>query len=179
MISSPEHLYTDRLVLRRPRAADAEAILSRFAADPEVTKYLSWPTHRSLEDTRAFLAFSDAEWERWPAGPYLIADRRDLTILGSTGLTFETPLRAATGYVLARDAWGKGYATEALRSMVELARASGVRRLQAMCHIDHRASWHVLEKCGFDREATLRRYCEFPNLELVQPCDVFFYALVL
>jgi RimJ/RimL family protein N-acetyltransferase len=140
---------------------------------------LSWPTPRSLDDTRAFLAFSDSEWGRWPAGPYLIADRRDLTILGSTGLTFETPLRAATGYVLARDSWGKGYASEALRAMVELARTSGVRRLQAMCHIDHRLSWRVLEKCGFDREATLRRYCEFPNLQPVQPCDVFFYALVL
>ena len=176
---SPEHLYTERLVLRRPRASDAESILSRFAADPEVTRYLSWPTHRSVTDTRAFLAFSDAEWAKWPAGPYLIADRRDLKILGSTGLTFETPLRAATGYVLAQDSWGKGYATEALNAMVSLAGSAGVRRLQALCHADHDASSHVLEKCGFTREGILRKYCEFPNLDPVEPCDVLCYSVVL
>ncbi len=179
MNPAPEHLYTDRLVLRRPRASDAEAVFTRFAADREVTRYMSWPTHRSLEDTRAFLAFSDAEWNRWPAGPYLIVDRRDLTLLGSTGFTFETSYRAATGYILAHEVWGRGYATEALQAMVNLAPSLGVRRLQALCHAEHQASWRVLEKCGFEREGTLRRFCEFPNVNPVEPSDVFCYAIVL
>jgi RimJ/RimL family protein N-acetyltransferase len=56
----------------------------------------------------AFLAFSEAEWNRWPAGPYLIECQGNRKLLGGTGLAFETPTVAATGYVIARNAWGHG-----------------------------------------------------------------------
>jgi RimJ/RimL family protein N-acetyltransferase len=156
---------------------DATAIFERYAGDPEVTRFLGWPTHRSLADTEAFLKISDSEWERWPAGPYLVLSRADGMLLGSSGFTFETPYRAATGYVLARDAWGQGYATETLRAIMEVAPAIGVLRLYALCHPQHRRSWRVLEKCGFEREGTLRRYLEFPNLK-TGVIDVLCYAIV-
>jgi RimJ/RimL family protein N-acetyltransferase len=176
MRRAPERIDTARLVLRRPLAGDAQAIFERYAADAEVTRYLSFPRHVSVEQTRAFLALSNVEWERWPAGPFLIESRGTGVLLGGSGLSFETPERAATGYVLARDAWGQGYATEALSAMVEVARALRVRRLQAFCHPEHRPSWHVLEKCGFVREGTLRLYAELPNLAPGEPSDVLLYA---
>lgn len=178
LAKAPERIETERLVLRRPSFGDVEAIFTRYASDAEVTRYLSWPTHRSNADTRAFLESSDEEWNRWPAGPYLVLSRPDDRLLGGTGLAFETHFRAATGYVFAKDAWGRGHATEALQAMVELARGLGVRRLYALCHPDNRASSHVLEKCGFTLEATLRRYAEFPNLGPIGPCDTLCYALV-
>ena len=170
-----EIVETARLRLRRPRGDDAAAVFARYASDPEVTRYLGWPTHTSLADTDGFLAFCDSEWERWPAGPYLV-ESRDGALLGSTGLGFETPEQAVTGYVFARDAWGKGYATEALSAMRELARGLGVQRLYALCHPDHRASHHVLEKCGFLREGRLRAHAEFPNLAPGVQSDVLCYA---
>ncbi len=173
-----ESVQTSRLVLRRPVASDAEAIFTRYAADLEVTRFVGWPAHRSLADTTTFLAFSDAEWSRWPAGPYLIFSHADNALLGSTGLSFETAHRAATGYVLAKDAWGRGYATEALLAMVDVARSVGVRRLYALCHPDHHPSCRVLEKGGFDLEGTLRRYAEFPNHTPGEPSDVLCYALL-
>jgi ribosomal-protein-alanine N-acetyltransferase len=175
----PERVETTRLRLRKPAAADAEAIFARYASDPEVTRFLSWARHRSLDETRAFLEFSEAEWARWPAGPYLVESREDGALLGGTGFGFETPSRASTGYVLAKDAWGRGYATEALRAIVSLARDMGIRRLYALCHPDHAASWRVLEKCGFCREGILRRHSEFPNLSPEEPCDALCYALVI
>src|SRR5580700_7133154 len=159
-----EILQTARLLLRRPTLAEAGAIFERYAGDPVVTRYLSWPTHRSLADTHAFLAWSDAEWGRGPAGSYLVFSRKDNGLLGGTGLSFQSPTSAVTGYVLARDAWGRGYATESLQAMVDLARELGVKRLEAICHIDHRASARVLEKCGFQLEEILRKQTEFPNL---------------
>lgn len=141
-----------------------------------MTRFLSWPRHETLDQTRAFLEFSEAEWRHWPAGPYLVESRTAGTLLGSTGFAFETAQRAATGYVLARDAWGLGYATEALHAVVEAARALGLRRLQALCHPEHRASWRVLDKCGFTPEGTLRGYAEFPNLTPGEPSDVLCYA---
>ena len=176
LTNTPERSETARLVLRRPVAADAEAMFERYASDPEVTKYVGWPRHRSVAETRGFVGFSDAQWEQWRAGPLLIESRTDGRLLGSTGLGFETADRATTGYVLARDAWGLGYATEALQAMVDLAREAGVARLYALCHPEHRASAHVLEKCGFERERVWRGRAEFPNLAPGVQSDVLCYA---
>src|SRR4030095_6076351 len=104
--------------------------------------------------------------------------RSDGRLLGGTGLVFEPANRAMTGYVLAKDAWGNGYATEALRAMVDLARSLEVSQLFALCHPEHRASWHVLEKCGFERDAAWQRQIEFPNLARGRLQDVLCYARV-
>jgi RimJ/RimL family protein N-acetyltransferase len=176
-VKAPSNIQTARLVLRRPRMADAEAMFARYTSDPDVTRYVGWPVHGAVNDTRAFLSFADAEWDHWPAGAYLIFSRAGGTLLGSTGLSFETSYRAMTGYVLARDAWGQGFASEALRAMVDLAPTCRVRRLYAICHTDHTASYRVLEKCGFAREGILRRHTVFPNLAPGEPADVYSYAL--
>jgi RimJ/RimL family protein N-acetyltransferase len=94
----------------------------------------------------------------------LIISRTDDRLLGSTGLRFQAPHEAVTGYVLAKDAWGKGYATEALAAVIDVAARIGVTRLFALCHPDHRPSRRVLEKCGFMRDETSTRQVEFPNL---------------
>jgi ribosomal-protein-alanine N-acetyltransferase len=178
-MKAPERFETQRLVLKRPRSQDAEAIFFRYSSDPDVTRFLSWSRHESVEATHAFLRFSDDEWAQWPAGPYLIESRESGQLLGGTGFGFETAWRATTGYVLAADSWGKGYATEALQAVVGIAREIGVIRLQALCHVGHPASTRVLEKCGFTREGVLQQHSVFPNLARAQPCDVFSYALIL
>lgn len=177
-MKAPEQIETTRLVLRKPTLADAEAIYRRYSSDTEVTKYVDWPRHQSIEQTKEFLAFSEGEWNRWPAGPYLIECQGDRTLLGGTGLAFETPTLAATGYVLARDAWGHGYATEALAAVVVVARQLGVRRLYALWHPNHQASIHVLEKCRFVLEDLLAGFTDFPNIVSGQREDCLRYAQV-
>lgn len=175
-----ERIETERLILRRPKSTDAEAIFRRYAGDPEATRYLSWPTHRNVALTQAFIEWSDEEWKRWPAGSYLIFERGNPErLLGGTGLSFQNPTLAVTGFVLARDAWGQGYATEALEAMVRLARATGVKRLAAVCHPDHRPSAHVLEKCGFLLDEMRRDQFEFPNLKPKRRRNVLTYVLSL
>jgi RimJ/RimL family protein N-acetyltransferase len=172
-------IETARLVLRRPRTDDAEAIFARYAGDPEVTRYMSFPRHVTIEQTRAFLDFSDDQWRRWPAGPYLIEDRTSGRLLGGTGLAFESTWCASTGYLLAREAWGQGYATEAVGAMIDAARSAGVVRLYAVCHVDHWASRRVLEKAGFAHEGVLCRSTLFPNLGRPGPHDAHCYARIL
>ncbi|HXT68980.1 MAG TPA: GNAT family protein [Vicinamibacterales bacterium] len=176
---APERVQTERLILRRPTVNDASVVFERYASDVEVSRYLAWRLHDSADMTRQFLEFSDTEWQRWPAGPYLIESREDGRLLGGTGLAFETSYRASTGYVLARDAWGMGYATEAVRAMVDVSQAIGLVRLYALCHVDHQKSARVLEKTGFTREGVLHRYLEFPNLAPGSPSDVFCFARLL
>ena len=175
-MKAPERLETQRLILRRPRTRDAATIFDRYASDPDVTRYLSWPRHHSVEQTRDFLAFSDSQWEAWPAGPYLIESRGSGVLLGSTGLAFETRDEAATGYVLARDSWGKGFATEALAALVTLCERLAPLRLHALCHHEHAASRRVLEKCGFALEPAAVPYAEFPNLDTSEPQRIMRYA---
>ena len=172
----PALYQTPRLVLRPPQDRDAAAIFQRIASDPTVTPFVGWPRHVTIEDTRAFLEFSHAEWARWPVGPLLIESRDNGTLLGTGGLAFETPYRASTGYVLARDAWGSGIASEALRAIVEIADGVGVLRLYALCHVDHPTSVRVLERCAFRREGILSKYLVFPNLDTAAAQDVYCYA---
>jgi ribosomal-protein-alanine N-acetyltransferase len=179
-LKAAEIIETERLLLRRPKKSDAQVIYDRYASDRDVTRYLSWPTHRSVADTLAFLAMSDEEWRRWPAGPYLVLTRDNGTsgtLVGSTGLFYKGPTRAVTGYVFAKDAWGQGYATEALQAMVDVAQQTGVARLEAICHAEHAPSAHVLEKCGFTREEVRREHFVFPNLKPQKKSDVFSYVL--
>lgn len=173
-----ELIETPRLILRKPLSADAVAIFNVYASDPEVTRYLSWPTHRTVADTHDFLDWSDGEWETHPAGPYLVFLRSEGRLLGSTGLMFLSPERAITGYAFARAEWGRGYATESLRAMVGLARALGVRRLEAVCHVDHRPSAHVMEKCGFQALGVQPQHTEFPNLTPGGKSDVLGYVVM-
>ena len=175
-MKAPERIETIRLVLRRPTIEDAEAVFTRYAGDVEVTKYVGWSRHRSVEHSRMFLRFSEAEWSQWPAGPYLIESRTDHRLLGSTGLGFESPSVASTGYVLARDSWGYGYATEALITIVNIARELEILHLYALCHPDHPASIRVLEKCGFRFEQRLEQFAEFPNLNPGIPIDCLRYV---
>ena len=142
---------------------------------------MAWPTHRSLDDTHAFLHVCDALWAQWPqAGPLLVFARDGVTLFGGAGIVNDTGERAQIGYVLARDAWGRGYATEALLASVEMARAAGVRRLEAGVHVEHPASCHVLEKAGFVREGIRAGGpTDFPNLPPAATRDAALYALAL
>ncbi len=169
-------IITQRLRLRRPLEADAQAIFDKYASDPAVTRYLSWPTHTALADTIAFVEFSDAEWTGRGTGPLLIETLNDNQLIGSTGLSMETSYRASTGYVFAQSAWGYGYASEALAAMVELAGDLGVHRIEAITHVQHDVSAHVLVKGGFQKEGILRKHTCFPNFEDPSPQDICMFG---
>ena len=178
-MKAPARLETARLELVQPAEADVEEVFERYASDPDVTRYLGWHRHESIADTLAFLAFSQSQWTRWPAGPYLIRDRSTGRLLGGTGLDFDREDEASTGYVLAKDAWGQGYATEALAAIVGLSRQLRLVRLYALCHPQHNASQRVLEKGGFKRQASLIPRIDFPNLPSGTAQDVVCYELML
>ena len=176
MTKAPDAIETARLILRRPRDADANAIFSKWANDPSVTKYLSWPLHESLVATADFIRFSDSEWMTWPAGPFVIESRETGDLIGSTGFGFCSDHDAEVGYVLAGDSWGRGYATEALSALVDLAPGLGLTHLHASIHPDNVASSRVLEKCGFSLEPAGSSEATFPNLPAKHPVGALVYS---
>jgi ribosomal-protein-alanine N-acetyltransferase len=172
LVSAPDRIATARLLLRVPAAEDAEAIFA-YASDVESTRYMSWPRHRALDDTRAFLELAERGWRDDAVGAYLI--ERDGAVIGSTGLHPHAAQLAETGYILARAAWGHGYATEACRAMIDLGARLGFVRVEAQCHASHLPSARVLEKAGMRFEGVLRRRGLFPNLSSSRE-DVRSYA---
>ena len=64
--------------------------------------------------------------------------------------------RAEVGFMLGRDAWGQGYALEAMQAVLAYAATTGVRRLLARTHLGNRRSDALLEKLGFKEEGMLR-----------------------
>lgn len=176
--TTTEATTTARLVLRRPSAADAPAIFSTYASDPEATRYMGWPRHEKLSSTEWFISFALHEWQTHGTGTHLIF--KDGTLIGSTGLHVDTTTRGevGTGYILGRPYWGHGYATEACLAMVALARARGDRRITAYCHADHIASARVLEKSGLHLVEHRPMHIVFPNLS-TDLAPVRFYALDL
>jgi [ribosomal protein S5]-alanine N-acetyltransferase len=176
VIAAPNELATARLRLRRPTSRDAEAVFT-YAGDPTATRYMAWPRHRTVEDSRAYLAHAEDEWRRSGVGAYLLLDRAD-TVIGSTGLHLATPYRGVTGYILAPSWWGQGLATEAATAMVDLSRALAVFRLEAECVVEHLASARVLEKIGMQFEGIRRGCIIAPNLS-PEPVDTRSYAMIL
>ena len=138
---------TERLLLRPGCAEDAPA-LARAIADEQVVRNLAtapWPF--ALEDAEAFLAAP-----RDPAMPsFLITERTkgEPRIVGACGLGRRPSGAVEMGYWVARPHWGKGFATEASRALIDIARALKLARLEASHFLDNPASGRVLEKLGF------------------------------
>ena len=177
MHSLPEHIRTDRLLLRVPTPNDAEEMYARYAHDAEVARYMSWTPHQSVAETHAFVERVVADRENGVSYSWLIFPRDGGPLLGSIGCRVQDA-RLQFGYCLARDAWGCGFATEAARAFLTAAFADeSVWRAQAFCDLENRSSARVLEKAGLNLEGTLRRYMVMPNLGDV-PRDVFCYAKI-
>ena len=88
-------------------------------------------------------------------------------IIGGVGLT-PAEDGPELGYWIARDHWGRGYATEAARATVEIGRALGHPRVLAGHYVDHPASARVLRKLGFRETGEVRpTFCRARGGELV------------
>ena len=174
-LAVPVSLATTRLVLRRTAADDADAVFA-YARDPTVSHYVTWRAHRSIADASAFLAWCNERWTRGIAFNWAITRRSDASVLGTIEARPDGH-RVALGYVLGRDAWGQGYASEAARSVVRWALDQPlVHRVWAVCDLENTASARVLEKSGMVREGCLRAWAALPAFRA--PRDVWCYAKV-
>ena len=176
-MNPPESIETLRLRLRKPVMEDASLIFERYAKDPDVTRYLTWRPHESVERTESFLKRCLSVWEDGSGFPYVIALKEDGQLIGTIEIRIDR-YRAEIGFALAKRNWGNGYMTEAAQAIVDWAlRQDGIFRVWAFCDLENRASACVLEKVGMQREGILRRWAIHPNLS-EEPRDSYVYAKV-
>jgi ribosomal-protein-alanine N-acetyltransferase len=174
MISLPERIESDRLVMQRLRYEDAEEIFYAYASKPEATRYVSWPTHGSIQDTRHFIRYALSAWNKGVDFSFSIRIKETRHLIGSYGVINESG-RLQFGYVVSPTLWGKGFATEACTTITGmLAMLPDVFRIGTYVDCDHVASCRVLEKSGFVKEGRLKNWIRFPNQgNLAKDCWVY------
>ena len=173
----PDFLDTDRLRLRLPRRDDAPVIFASYAQDEEVTRYLTWRPHKSVDESYAIIDLTLKLWREGTAFTYVIALKETDIPIGKIAI-HPDGFKASLGYVLARPHWGKGYMTEAVRVVTDwLLRQPDIFRVFATCDADNPASAKVMEKAGMKYEGLLRRYMIHPNIS-AEPRDCLMYARV-
>ena len=150
-------LETERLLLRKLRLSDAEAVFA-YASDSEVTRYVLWDTHGSIEDSENFLRFANEAYERGDFGGWGLVLKASGAFVGTCGLEAAPEhARAELGYVLSREHWGRGFMPEAVRRVIRYCfERMDLNRVEARCIAENKASSRVMEKAGMSYEGTLR-----------------------
>jgi RimJ/RimL family protein N-acetyltransferase len=139
-------LATKRLVLGAPRAGDAKAIASLINDRRIAENTARIPHPYSLADAHAFLA----QVNRDPCEPTFVIALADGTIVGGCGIHVLSGGEPEIGYWIGVPYWGRGYATEAARAILDHAFGElGCERLTSRARVSNPASRRVLEKCGF------------------------------
>lgn len=154
-------IETQRLLLRPFTMADAPAMYENWASDPEVTKFLTWPTHTSVEVSRAVLTdwtncYRRPDFYNWAIvrkdnGPAPIGN---ISVVGYR----EDIRQAAIGYCMSRALWGGGIMPEALTALIGfLFDEIGFNRIEADHATTNPKSGRVMEKASMKHEGVMRQ----------------------
>ena len=139
---------TERLLLRPGFPEDAPALAAAIADQAIVRNLAVVPWPYTLRDAEAFLACP-----RDPVLPsFLIFDLTHGApqLVGSCGLARRASGAVEMGYWIGKPFWGRGYATEACRALIGIARTLGLPSVEGSHFLDNPASARVLEKLGFE-----------------------------
>jgi RimJ/RimL family protein N-acetyltransferase len=139
---------TPRLLLRPGFPEDAPALAGAIADEAIVRNLSAVPWPYRMGDAEAFLASP-----RDPVLPFfLILERTEASprLIGACGLGRRPSGAVEMGYWIARPFWGRGLATEACATLIEIARTLGLRSIEGSHFLDNPASARVLEKLGFE-----------------------------
>lgn len=156
--SLPEEIDTDRLKLRPYNFSDV----------PEMYAYLQEPdVGRYLEGSGALLTKKQTEAI---IARHILVDREKRNVwaitiddlpVGAITINFTKERRIAEiGYHVKKSLWGCGYASEAVKMVVDLAFATcpDLQRIQANIHPENEGSIRVAKRSGMEHEGTLRCY---------------------
>jgi ribosomal-protein-alanine N-acetyltransferase len=159
MMAGGVTIETERLILREFRRDDWEKV-HEYAVDPEVYHHMPWGPN-SEDETRAFVERAIASQLENPRRHFELAItlREDGRLVGGGGIRADNEsFRSANmGYCLRRDAWNKGFGTEAAVGLIAFGfERLHVHRTWATCDSENARSAHVLEKAGMKIEGTMR-----------------------
>ena len=171
-------LESERLILRRFTMDDAQDMYKNWASDPEVTKYLMWPAHESVDVTKQILTgwanqYDKADYYHWA----ITIKENDGAPIGSIGAVSQDDRTKMVhiGYCLGRKWWNRGLMSEALGLLVSyFFNEVKVNRIESRFDPNNPNSGKVMTRCGLTYEGT-KRQADWNNQGI---CDAALYAIL-
>lgn len=171
-------LETERLILRKFKEEDASDMYNNWASDSEVTKYLSWSPHSSVEISKQLIgiwidSYSNMEHYQWA-----IELKETGDVIGNINLLeiSNNDENCEVGYCLGKAFWNKGIMTEALSEVIKFGfNEIGLQRIAARFDVHNLASGRVMGKCNLIYEGTLRKITKDNSGNLV---DCKYYSIL-
>lgn len=151
-------ITTERLKLRPARASDIDGMHAVFS-DAEAMTWWTTPPHRDRSQTEAWVQLMLDAQEAGPTLDFIIEYAGET--VGKIGFWRPPEL----GYILRRDLWGQGLATEALTAVIRAAFARpDFDEILAEVDPNNAASLRLLERHGFVRTGFAERTLEIDGV---------------
>lgn len=153
-------LETGRLILRPFTLADAPAMYRNWGSDPEVTRYLTWPTHTGVDVSEKVLAdwvghYAEPDYYQWA----IVLKEVGEPIGGISIVRMNEDVGSVhVGYCIGRRWWRQGYTSEALGALLRFFfEEVGALRVDSRHDPRNPGSGAVMAHCGMTREGTMRQ----------------------
>lgn len=173
-----QRIETGRLILRRYKIEDADAMYKNWASDSEVTKFLTWQPHPSVDVSRSIIEdwlkeYSDEKYYQWAI---VLKDNGNEPIGDISVVHMNEDISMVhIGYCLGRAWWRRGIMSEALKAVTDfMFDTVEVNRVESRHDPRNPNSGKVMQKCGMKYEGTLRS-ADRNNQGI---CDACYYALL-
>ncbi|MBP5151738.1 MAG: GNAT family N-acetyltransferase [Lachnospiraceae bacterium] len=170
-------IETDRLILRRFKVEDAEDMFNNWASDPEVTRFLTWPTHTDVSVTVSLLTDWVSKYEDDGYFNWVMELKETGAAIGNISVVhlFEDRDAAEIGYCMGRAYWGRELMPEALKAVIDyLFDRAGMNRVAACHDSNNPKSGRVMDKAGMKLEGVLRAAGK-NNLGI---CDKVYHSVI-
>jgi ribosomal-protein-alanine N-acetyltransferase len=155
-----ENMKQGPIALRAMRREDADSLFVMLG-DGAVMRHLLWKKHEGPGETLMFMEQMAVQVQQGGAFHWVIEEKQTGRAVGLASLTCESAKhnRYDLGYCLAKEAWGQGYVTQAVRAVLDYGfLREGIWRIQAHVFSDNPASMRVLQKTGFEKEGHFKKY---------------------
>ncbi len=165
-------IETERLLLRRFTMEDADTAFRNWMSDPAVTKFLRWPTHKSIDVTKWVLNDWISQYKDPTFYSWAIVLKEPGEPMGSIAVVEqdERTAKIQIGYCIGRLWWHQGYTSEALSALLPFFfEQVGANRVESMHDPKNPHSGDVMKKCVLRYEGTLRQ-ADWNNTGIVDAC---------
>lgn len=161
------------VILRRLSIDDAEDMFE-FTRMKEVSEYLSWNPHKSVNEDFAFIKQAMKDLNTRYFGVVLKNEDKLIGCLHFYNIN-KRHRRAEISYILNPKYSGKGYASEAVSALIKKAFQEGYIRIQSLCIEGNIKSEKLMRRCGMEYEGTLKEYAilnkeDIRNMKLYSIC---------
>ena len=143
-------IETERLRLRPIKIEEAEHVYNTWTSDDEVSKYMRWSSHKSVEETKEWIKMEQENCKKDNYYDWGIELKETGKLIGSMGAHYVPELdRYEIGYGIAKKYWRQGLVTEVVKGMLKyLVNEKGIKKYVASHAKQNPASGAVMQKAG-------------------------------